>query len=174
MAQNQKSQLPHPLYEEALTNWSHHLHFWVLWEHLVENSQCQERGFLLSFDLFSVMFLNAMHFLLFSMVGVACLKQPLSIYRETLKKVHQPDEFHSLSWALKGGSADYHFIQQFSYQLKGQNQYFSYTILVKSYCQDFFFFFAMGVYFIIKLLWEELPTYVEQFMLWKKAYIMMR
>lgn len=86
--------------------------------------------------------------------------------------MHQPDEFLSSSWALKGGSADYHFIQQFSYQLKGQNQYFSYTILVKSYCQDLFF--AMGLYFIIKLLWGALPTYVEQFMLWEKADMMMR
>lgn len=98
----------------------------------------------------------------------------MSIYRETLKKVHQPDEFPCLSRALKGGSADYHFIQKFSYQLKGQNQYFSYTILVKSYCQDFFGIFAMGFYFMIKLLWEALPTYVEQFMLWEKADMMMR
>lgn len=87
-------------------------------------------------------FLKAMHFILFSMVGVANLsadtKQPPSMYRETLRYVHQPDEFLSWSWALQGGSADYHFIQQFSYQWNGQNQYFSYSIPVNSYCQNLF------------------------------------
>lgn len=60
------------------------------------------------------------------------------MYRETLRNVHQPDEFLSWNWALKGGSTDYHFIQQFSYQLNGQNQYVSYSIPVNSYCQNLF------------------------------------